>query len=271
MGKPVKEFHKYICDATNAHTSLEEYLDSPATAFLKYTIEAKDSIKMCLRKFPKNRNGTYRKDSLDSIQHLTVAVLPAIMGHFETYQRILFAGMFDFSVFLEKFKVESFLKKLDSNANVSIDIKRLAAYRNIGTTSIGSVLADCLSGWHSPEKVNSYFDAFGLENQLFSGKDVKRLKILWQLRHSIVHTGGTLTLPDAQKVDELKIFGGNTLAFGDSFIFEVARKMHPMIKDATKRMGTKYMARLIPNTTSDDRIKIDKLFEVKSSMNVWLT
>lgn len=269
-GRPKKDFHQYLTDTTNSHTSLEEYLSSPATAFLKYTVEAKSAIDLCIRKFPKNQDEKYSSDSIDSLQHLTVAILPSIMGHFETYQRLLFAGMFDFSVYLEKFDVDGFIKKLNKENAVVIDICRLAAYRNIGATSIGSLIGDCLNGWHSPEKVNSFFSAFGLQYQLFSDDDCNKLKVLWQLRHSIVHTGGTLTLPDAQKVDELNEYGGKTIAFENNFIYEVARKMHPIIKRATENIGLKFIDKLKSDIVHDTKTKIEKLFQVKSKNHRWL-
>lgn len=75
---------------------------------MKYFVEAKSAINLCMRHFPKNKDKNYQKDALDSLQHLVVASLPAIMGHFETYQRYLFAGMFDLSVFLKDFDVDFF-------------------------------------------------------------------------------------------------------------------------------------------------------------------
>jgi hypothetical protein len=106
---------------------------------------------------------------------------------------------------------------------------------------------------------------------LFSTDDIKKLKILWQLRHSIVHTGGTITLPDAQKVNELRSFGGHNIAFEKNFILEVSRKMHPIVKRATEGIGKAFKSSLIPNIVDSEKNRIDKLFEVKSSMNNWLS
>lgn len=268
-GKPIKEFHEYLCEATNSHVSHQDYLISPATTFLKYTIEAKSAIDLCIRKFPKKTNGQFISDSLDSLQHLETAILPAIMGHFETYQKSLFAGMFDLTVYLSGFKLEGFVKKL-SEEEVKIDLTRLSAYRNIGTSSVGHIVADSLNGWHSPEKVNKLFGAFGLNYQFYSNDDVKRLKVLWQLRHSIVHTGGTLTLPDAQKVESLNSFGNRKIAFDNTFIYEVARKFHPIIKHSTEGIGQSFRRALLPNLPHDTSNRIENFFKVKSSISVWL-
>lgn len=270
-GRPVKEFHEYLTEASDSHVSHDDYLKSPATAFLKYTVEAKSAIDLCVRKLPRNSDGMHSKDSRDSLQHLIVAMLPAIMSHFETFQKYLFAGMFDSSVFLRNFSVVDFFKALDRNSNkaLCIDLERLSAYRGIGATSIGSLVADNLSGWHSPETVNRYFNAFKLNRCFFSNTACSAINVLWQLRHSIVHTGGTLTLPDAQKVSELSSFGNRQLAFENNFIFEVCRKFHPIIKSATQGIGDAYLGNLVESITDPEKREIITFFEVKSSINVW--
>jgi len=270
-GKPKKEFHQYLTEGQRgAHVSHDEYLKSPATAFLRHTIEAKSAIDLCSRKFPKNSDGSYSKASLDSLQHLTVAVLPTIMGHFETYQRYLFGGIFDRSIQIEGFDIEDFFKKLNKQCNVSIDPIRLAAYRGLGASSIGSLLADSLLSWHNPEKVNAYFNCFNISNQFYSNDAANQLKVLWQLRHSIVHTGGTLTLADAQKVDTLNDKGDKQIVFENQFIFEVARKLHPIVKAATEGVANAFKSNLKPGLEQAIIDDIDTFFEVKSTIAVWL-
>ena len=268
-GKPKKEFQQYLCEATKKGISNNDYLVSPATTFLKYTVEAKNAIDLCIRKFPKKQNGQYVSDSLDSIQHLETAVLPAMMGPFETFQKSLFAGMFDFTVYLRSFNLTAVIKKL-KEADVTIDLTRLSAYRNIGAASVGIIIADSLNGWHDPEKVNKHFGTFGLNYAFYSNDDCKRLRIIWQLRHSIVHTGGTLTLPDAQKINELKDFGNKQIAFEKNFIYEVARKFHPIVKNSTTGIGNAFKSNLMTGIPQDVKNKIDKFFEVRSSIGVWL-
>lgn len=271
-GRPRKEFHEYLIEEAGSQISHEEYLISPATAFLRHTIESKSAIDLCLRTLPKAANGSFTKDSKDSIQHLISAILPTIMGHYETYQRYLFAGMFDMTVYLGGYKVKSLIDKIKkfNDANITIDLERLAAFRNIGTSSIGFVIADNLKGWHNPDKVNNYFNAFLLDYQFISNDDAKRLKVLWQLRHSIVHTGGTITLPDAEKTDELSNCGGKTIIFENNFIYEVARKLHPIVKAGTEGVGNKFIAKLKPDLGPEVINKINKFFEVRSSIAVWL-
>lgn len=268
-GRATKEFHEYLIQTPgNTHVNHVEYIKEPATAFLRYVVEAKSSVDLCLRKF--KNNNTYGTDALDSIRHIIVAMLPAIMGHYETYQRYLFAGMFEYSIYFTKFDVEKFFKSIEKSSSIIIDPIRLSSYRNTHGFSAGFMISDCLTGWHSPERVNSYFSAFDLNRQLYSAQEIKRLKTLWQLRHSIVHTGGTITLPDAQKVSELSNHGGKTVAFENNFIYEVARKLHPLVKNATTGVKTAYMKKLKQNLDPAVIAKIEELFSVRSSVNVWL-
>ena len=150
-----------------------------------------------------------------------------------------------------------------------IDPVKLSAYRGF-KPHVGILLADNLHSWHDPEKVNAYFRAFDLKVQFYSKKECQELKVLWQLRHSIVHTGGTITLADAQKTSELVSFGEEVIVFEDNFIFEVARKLHPLVRDATGRLEEAFRGKLNQNVPDTKREIIDKLFLVKSVTSVWL-
>ena len=244
-GRAKKEFQEYLSEPSSSHVSQGEYLAAPATAFLRYSIEAKCAIDLCARQFPKKNDGTFTKDSEDSLQHLVSAMLPLLMGHFETFQRYLFAGIFDRSIYLNGFDIDKFSKRLSKDHNVSFDIARLAAHRQSGLSSVGLLLANSVNGWHNPHKVNSLFNTFGLNYQLFKEEDCSKLRVLWQLRHSIVYTGGTLTLADAQKVPELYGLGERKIVFQKNFIFEVARKLHPLVRDAIVGFGTAFKANLV--------------------------
>ncbi len=270
-GRPQKEFHEYFTTPSAAHVGHEDYLLAPASAFLKYAIEAKCTVHLCIRHFPKKNDGTYTSDAVDSLQYLVAAMLPSLMGHFETYQRYLFAGAFDKSVYLRGFSTEDFFRKLNKLTDVSFDPIRLSAHRHLGLTSVGLLLADSLTGWHNPEKVNGLFSAFNLRRQLFSEDHCAKLRTLWQLRHSIVHTGGTLTLPDAQKVPDLARYGNSKVIFENNFIFEVARKMHPLVQEATQGIGTAFKNQLNTDLDASQLQEIDTFFSVKSSIAVWLT
>ncbi len=269
-GRPIKEFQDYIVTAEHTHASHADYLRSPATAFLKYTIEAKSAIDLISRSLPKKQNGEYTTDSRDTLQHLIIATLPTIIGHFETYQRYLFAGIYDKSVFLNTFNTETISRHLEKDFNVSINLNNLSSYRSVGFAPIGRLLSDNLPGWQDPGKVNRYFKLFFPNVNVFSAADCIKLKTLYQIRHSIVHTGGTITLPDAQKVDTLKGKGDTQLAFEKNFIFEVSRKFHSILKDATYRLRDAFIADLVPEITPEERTNVDDFFTVSSTVAVWL-
>lgn len=269
QGRKQKDFHEYLAKPSSAVTH-SEYVECPAKAFLTYTLEAKDAINQCIKHFKKKTNETYNKASQDSLQCILSAMLPSVMGHFETYQKYLFAGLFDMSVYLKTFNINKFAKFLRDQNLGDIDIVRLSVYRNIGTNSIGMIVADTLSSWHNPEKVNAYFKAI-LEIDVFSGKDKANLSVLWQLRHSIVHTGGTITLPDAQKIRELNNMGDKSIAFKESFISELSRKFHLLVISLNQKLKDKFLQSIRDEFKDNKDIndKIEAFFEAKSSNESW--
>lgn len=270
-GRPKKDFYKYLVKSdSKAHVGHKDYQSSPASAFLKYTLEAKDAITLCENYFPKKRNDEYSNASKDSLFHITVAMLPAIMGHFETYQRYLFAGIFDRSIYLANFNIDGFFKRLKKWNSISIDPVRLSAYRGIGASSIGILLADNLSSWHNPKQVNNYFRCFGLKKNFYSNDACKDIEILWQLRHSIVHTGGTLTRTDAQKIPALSKHADQQILLEKNFTWEVSRKFHPIIKSSTNNLKTAFKKNLLGKLSIDIKTEIESFFKVNSSMKSWL-
>lgn len=282
--KPVKRFEEYIIENKHHPITLNDYLINPATAFLKYLVHAKDATKQCQTKFKVSRAKKYTDDALDSIYIINAGLLASIMGNFETYQKYLFANMFEYSIYLKEFNLSSFLKNLKNTLKISnsttsnkfeVDFIRFAAYRDT-SIPVGLVLADQLSNWQSPTMVNEYFMAFSLKDHdgnkknIYSKDDIENLSILWQMRHSIVHTASTITLPDAQKIRSLSEFGGKVISLDLQFILEVARKMHPIIKRATENMRNNFVNNLKNDVSTDTKKKIDDIFSVKSSCSSWL-
>jgi hypothetical protein len=86
-----------------------------------------------------------------------------------------------------------------------------------------------------------------------------------------VHTAGFLTRPDAQKVAALQSRGDTPVAFENSFVFEVSRKLHKIVKSSVGRLETDFRAMLPPSLAAPDKVVIDHLFEVRSSVKVWLS
>ncbi len=270
MSRTYKEFEQYLISDAKPTISNEDYWLQPASALLKYLVEAKDAVNLCQNNFKKNNEGEFTKTFLAKLRHINQAMLSAIMGHFETFQRHIFGGVFDFSAEFEKFNVESFFRKLNKIADISFSPLSLAPYRGESLRSIGIVLADNMPGWHDPERVISYFKCFDDRSNVFSNDDCRRLKVLWELRHSIVHTGGIISASDAQKVDELNSFGDVAIVLENNFTFEIARKLHPIIFKMNKRLRESVLAQLPPGVGSDDVDEIEYFFAAKSSVSVWV-
>lgn len=283
ISMPNKNFQDYIIENENGLATLSDYAISPAVAFLKYVCWAKDAAKMTLNKFRSNKRNKrlYTKDAEDSIHIINAGLLAAIMGNFETFQKYLFASMFDYSIYLNNFNVESFIKKCKKATKASdgttfeMDFARFSAYRDT-PVAVGIILSNQLKNWQAPTIVNDYFKAFALKDsqgralEIYSNTTKEQLSVLWQMRHSIVHTASTITIPDSQKIPSLRAFGGKMITLDFQFISEVARKMHPIIKDATNHMSEVFKNNLKAETSTEVRQKIDKLFLVKSSCSVWL-
>lgn len=279
---PARNFEDYIIEAEHKPITLEDYAKSPATAFLRYVVSAKDAANQCLLKFKTTaRSRTYTRDALDSIHMINAGLLAAIMGNFETYQKYLFANMFEYSIYLNHFELQKCLKNLkesvkaEKSTKFEVDFTRIAGYRD-SKVSVGLVLADQLSNWQSPSIVNSFFKSYGLADvhghklEFYSNDDKEKLSVLWQMRHSIVHTASTITLPDSQKVTSLNRFGGKVISLDTQFIYEVARKLHPIIKSATENMKNVYIHNLSTGTPTDILTKINEVFKVSSTCNAWL-
>ncbi len=198
-GRNPKNFYEYVLIDGNTNTSIQQYVESPALAFLNYCLASENAITNCRQNFAKTSRGT------TNLRHISVAMLPSIMGHFETYQRFLFAGTFDLSSLITDFNADAFFgetkekeqeqgkkqekepeKKLPKGLgirsggnNIPIGINSLLGYRGTKNISIGILLADNLSEWHNPKTVNRYFRSFGFNTDVYSNRDRANLDVLW--------------------------------------------------------------------------------------------
>jgi hypothetical protein len=269
MTKP-KPFAAYIDVAPDWwDSSLDDYLERPATAFLKQAVHIGDAVNQCRRRFQRKGDTSFNKDSQDSIYRLGAAALSSLMSHFETFERSLFAGLLEATRFIPTFDVSDCCKKLQRDSSLAVDLTRLVAYRG-RPAPIGQLLADNLAAWHSPETVNSHFRAVVSDFQFFSKADSEELLVLWQLRHSAVHTGGWLTHADAQKHSALAALADRAILLNENFVEAVARRLHQIVKRSTGGIGTKFKAKLPPGLSVKDRKGVDLLFEVKSPRMSWL-
>jgi hypothetical protein len=220
------------------------------------------------RRFQRRKDGALNKDSQDSIYRLGAAAFSSMMSHFETYERSLFAGVVDATRFMPDFKIEDCGKRLSQDSQLSLDVNRLFAYRG-RAAPIGQLIADSLGSWHNPLRVNGHFRAIVPDFQFLGGAESEELIILWQLRHSIVHTGNWLTHADAQKVRTLVKVGDRPILLNENFVEAVARRLHGIVGRSTEALGKKVLAKVSGAAAGDEKA-LKVLFEVSSPRKSWL-
>ncbi len=270
MPSKLKSFVQYIeVSDDSSDNSLEAYARSPASTFLKEIVHLTNAIEYCLRTFTKKNDESLTMDAQDTIYHVSSATLASMMGHFETYQHFLFAGLLETTRLLPEFDIDNCISTLKKNGNLSVDIVRVSAFRG-QPTPIGQILADNLSGWHHPARVNSYFKAVIPSLDFYTNKEVEDLKVLWQLRHSTVHTAGWLTQPDSQKVGALSGHGNRAIQLNNQFVPAAARRFHSIVKRSVSSLEKKYRSQLGSDLAVVETQEIDNLFLVKSPRSAWL-
>lgn len=269
MGRQPKQFVEYIKSGETSEDTLRKYAQSPATAFLREAVHVSDAMDYCTRHFPQKQDHNYMKDGQDSLYRIAASLLASLMGHFETYQRFLFAGVFEATRLIPNFDVAEACRKLEKEATAVIDLATVSAYRG-QPAPIGQLLVDSLQGWQNPVKVNRYFACLVHEHQVYSSSAVKQLKLLWQLRHSTVHTAGWITQPDSQKASELAAFANKPLLFEIHFISTAVRKFHEVVSGAMRGLEAKTRAKLRTDLSDAEKEEINLLFEVTSPRKQWL-
>lgn len=148
-GRKEKTFEQYLTPPPAGTLSMSGYVSCPAGAFLTSVCEAHDAFEHCKNKFTTTKDGSFNKDSADSLHHVGVALVATTMGHFETYQKALFAGLLERSRHFESFNEKGVQKALE---NPTIDLTRFFSYRG-AAAPVGQTVADALKSWHSPGAV----------------------------------------------------------------------------------------------------------------------
>lgn len=261
-GAPRKKPEEYLVKQGVNAVSLASYSASPATAFLRQVVEAKNSFDYCRRYFPKRAGGNdLSSEAEENLRNITGPLFACLMGHFETFQKFLFAGAVEATRFFKDWDEGNLAALFGERSEISP--RRMLAYRGQGA-QVGTVLADSLSGWHSPGNVNSYFKAIDSTVSLFSNSDVEDLIVLWQIRHTLVHTGGWLTLPDAQKVKRLHLYGDHSIGFEENFQLALTKRLHRLAKDATGRLKLRLTQRLRIGLPANDQAEFSDLTKCDS-------
>ncbi|PSN13717.1 hypothetical protein C7293_14790 [filamentous cyanobacterium CCT1] len=266
-----KKLEKYLVEAEAHATSLDAYAANPAGTFLIYVCDAYDAFHHCENKFTKKKDGHFNKDSESSLRHISCAVLSALMGHFETYQKSLLSGLIDRSAHFPDFDSGAFVKHFGKHCggDINIEVGRLLALRG-AKTQIGYVISDALHGWHDPSRVNAFFKGLGVKKDAFTSTQVSDLRVLWQLRHSIVHTGAWLSLPDSQKVSRLHGRGNKPIIFEHAFVNAVCRKLHKIVKHVNGVLLAESQVLLGANADQGVITDLENFLNVTSPKNVWL-
>lgn len=267
-----KRLEDYLVDAAVHSTSLDSYAANPAGTFLIYVCDAYDAFHHCENKFTKKKDGDYNKDSNDSLRHLSCAIVGALMGHFETYQKALFSGLVELSAHFPKFDAGEFTKYFAKNCggDINVQVGRLLALRG-ANTQVGYVIADSLNGWHNPSRVNSFFKALGIKKDAFTKDQISDLEVLWQLRHSIVHTGAWLSLPDSQKVSRLNDWGNKPIVLEHAFVNALCRKLHKIVGRTGLVLLAEGTALLGSNPDIHVAANLKAFLKVSSPKKVWLS
>ncbi len=230
----MQPLESYILEGNKNESVLFDYGTAPAKALLRYIMEVRKSYKEVYGKYDLN---VRREGQADSSSHIGCALLGAAMGHFETYQRSLFAGLLDLADSLPTFNSSKFLRQIKKECGfeVTISPERLLAHRGTDITC-GIVFADALGGWHNPQRVNSYFSALGVR-PLFSNNDLSDIEVLWQLRHSIVHSASSIRVQDAAKVSRLWKFRGKQIILDHGFFDTMSLRISEIVLAANGRLS----------------------------------
>lgn len=271
-GRPRKYFSDFLQVSEQSELGkIEDYYKNPVVSFLNYLCLTHYAVEYCKSQFIKNDNGTLGVEPKRHLNIILISVLPTIMGQFETFQKSIFAKCIEHSLYIKDFSLSDFIKRFKDIQNLEIDTLRLMAYRG-QSAQTGSIIADSLHIWHDSSKVNAAFRAITLGPDFYTKDVCDELQILWQLRHSIVHTGATITRPDSQKFQKLKKFADKNIVFEKTFISNLGSRLHKIIKESVSRYSADFFSKLLPETPQVIKSDISELFKIDSKMKTtWLT
>ncbi len=259
----------YLTEPVADRVNYQDFIEQPFYAFLRQAVHISDAFNECLRHFPKKINDEYTKDALHSMQEIASPLLASLMSNIELFQRCLYAKLFDLTYFIPDFKPKNLAQAL-KNAEVEVGVLHLVSYRG-NPTAAGGIIADAMTGWHDPLRVNGYFKVL-LNIEPFYPEDVvQEISILWQMRHSIVHTGGTFTVPDAQKLEALNGLGGKAVVLRPLAINSLVIRFHKILCQVHQGFYPKVKSRFKTGYEGDVKKQIDELFHLDSPRKAWLT
>jgi hypothetical protein len=259
---------QYLTDPVADRVNYEDFMEKPFAAFCRQAVNISDAFNHCVRKFPKKTSEEYTKDSLHSMQEIASPLLASLMANLELFQKAVYARLFDLTFYIPDFNTRNLVQNLRAT-ELDISISQIVGYRG-NIMAAGNIVADAFTAWHDPLKVNAYFKALLNVEPFYQDKYVDELAVLWQLRHSIVHTGGTLTVLDAQKNESLVSKGGTPIVFRHHVFPAIVIRFHKMLKQVRNSFYPKVTGRFKTAYTENVKKQIDKLFLLESPRMVWL-
>jgi len=178
---------------------------------------------------------------------IQLAIFGQLMAAFEYMLKDFIAKSIDASnIFDEKIKSQEWL---------SITTERVLSQR-IAQSTIGSMLVHPTLGWHTPDTVNERYKAI-FNVSPFDGEDLKKISILWILRHSVAHNAGFVTAHDSARINQSalseKVVHLDEVFVKDTFDYlcSIATKLADSCGKSTLRQWLKSMKVYGPNWERD--------------------
>jgi len=159
------------------------------------------------------------------------------MGQFELYIRRQFTEVLNTSIFFQSYDSTIIAERLRKVGCAPTIESILVDSSN--EWEPGWLISEALPGWHDPEKINQYFRVLFPDFCLYSNEQSERIRVMWQIRHSIVHTGGLVTRFDARKHRLLHRLGDKKLHLSDTSIDSLTFWLNEIVVDSTERLKTK--------------------------------
>lgn len=224
--------------------------EAPATTFLRSVVEICESVSYCEEVFVRSGDSPTGSPASGSLRVFVMSAFAMLMSHFEIFQKLQFAELVDTQDFMEGFDDTELAKRLEKEG-CAVTLHRILAGRG-DPREPGQIVADSLGSWHNPSRVNQYFQIIFPKVNIYSNSAIAELELMWQLRHSIVHTGGVVTREDAAKVSSLRQFRDRKLVLEGQFIMQVGKRLHMIVKQVTSLLEGEVRKRLIRSEYDDD-------------------
>lgn len=230
-----------IIDTQNTTWESQHIDKSHATAFLENLLQIRDAASKATQ-------------NTESMQIWLCSLYSYAMGQFELYIRRQFTEVLNTSTFFNSYDSTGIAERLRKAGCVPTIESILVDSAN--EWEPGWLISEAMPGWHDPEKVNQYFRVLFPDFCLYSIEQSERIRLMWQIRHLIVHTGGTITRYDARKNRLLHRLGDKKLHLSETSIDSLAHWLNAIVIDSTESLKTKIMEHYITSgeEETDDAI-----------------